>query len=168
MKTSSFHAFSLWVVPGLIAGVVFLAIALGSGALATTIWAMPDAIAQTIGIAAPAGYGFAPVPVGVGIAVHLLLSIGLGALFTALARWRRLHGWALIAASGIFITFETPIALWVVLHNVLPGSIFHFFLAAIPFWGSVLGHYLYALILGLLLAFGPFALAGKHPQPLTR
>jgi hypothetical protein len=161
MKTAVFKARSLWVLPGLIAGVVFLVIALVTGALTTTAWAMPDAIAQTMGIAAPAEYSFALVPVVVGIAVHLALSIGLGALFTAFARGLRLHGWLLVAAAVLFITIETPIALWGVMHTLLPATTFQFFLAAIPWWGSVLGHYLYALILGLLLARSPFIAARK-------
>ena len=167
MKTSFFNSLSLWVLPGLIGGAVFLVIALVAGALSTTAWAMPDAIAETIGIAAPTGYDFAPVPVLVGVAVHLALSIGLGAIFTAFARWRQLHGWILVAATVIFITIETPIALWVVLHNLLSAATFHFFLAAIPLWGSVLGHYMYALILGLLLALNPFTTTWKPQQPTT-
>src|ERR687888_466652 len=96
MKKSFPNALSFWVLPGFIAGVVFLSIALITGALVTTFWAMPDAIAHALGIAAPAGYGFAPVPVLVGIAVHLAFSIGLGIIFTAFARWRQLHGWILV------------------------------------------------------------------------
>jgi hypothetical protein len=168
MKPSFFNTLSLWVLPGLIAGAVFLVIALVAGALATTVWAMPDAIAQAIGIAAPAGYGFAPVPVLGGVAVHLALSIGLGAIFTAFARGLRLHGWMLVAAAAIFVTIETLIALWVVLHNLLPATTFHFFLAAIPWWGSVLGHYMYALTLSLLLVFNPFTTAWKPKPPITR
>lgn len=168
MKPSYFNTLSLWVLPGLIAGTVFLVTVLVVGALTTTAWAMPDAIAQTIGIAASAGYGFSLVPVVVGIAVHLALSIGLGALFTALARWRRLHGWMLVAAAFLFITIETPVALWGVMHTLLSAPTFQFFLAAIPWWGSVLGHYLYALALGLFLAFSPFIAARKQQQSSTQ
>lgn len=163
MRSSLYKTLSFWVLPGLLAGVLFLAVALVTGALATTVWAMPDGIAQTVGIAAPAGYGFALVPVVVGIAVHLALSIVLGVVFTACVSWRRLHSWQLVVAGAIFVTIETPIALWVVMHNVLPAATFQYFLAAIPWWGSVLGHYLYAFALGLLLAFHPIT-AGWKPQ----
>ena len=168
MKSSLFNTLSFWVLPGLIAGIMFLVVALVTGALATTVWAMPDAIAQTVGVAAPTGYGFALVPVVVGIAGHLALSIGLGVIFTACVSWRRLHGWQLVVAGAIFVTIETPIALWVVMHNVLPATTFHFFLAAIPWWGSVLGHYLYGLTLGLLLALHPVTAPWKSPQPVSR
>ncbi len=166
MKTSFSKFLSLWVLPGLIAGVLFLIIAIIAGALSTTAWAMPDAIAQVVGIAAPAGYGFALVPVLVGIAVHLALSIGFGAIFTAFVYWRRLHGWVLVVAAVLFVTIETPIVLWGFMHTLLPATTFQFFLAAVPLWGSLLGHYVYALLLGLLLVFNPF-IAARKPQHST-
>lgn len=168
MKTSSSNTLSLWVLPGLIAGVAFLIIALISGALATSVWAMPVAIARVIGIAAPAGYGFALLPVLVGVAVHLVLSIVLGAIFTAFALWRRLHGWLLIVAALIFVSIETATAIWVVMHNLLSATTFQFFLGAIPLWGSVLGHYVYALVLALLLARNPLLTAWKPQQSANR
>lgn len=166
MKTSLFNSVSRWLVPGLIAGVVFLGIAMVGGALTTTAWAMPDGIARVVGINVPAGYGFALGSVLVGIAVHLALSIALGAIFTALAFWRRLHGWVLVVAAVIFVSLETAIAIWVVLHNLLSDTTFHFFLAAVPWWASVLGHILYGLILGLLLARSSFAATWK-PERLA-
>ncbi len=164
MQTSLFHSTSRWFIPGLIAGAAFLAIALLSGTLSTTVWAMPEGIAQTTGVSAPIGYGFALVPLLVGIVVHLVLSIVLGAVFTAIALRLRLHGWVLVAAAVVFISVETAVALWVVLHNILSATAFSYFLSAIPWWGSVLGHCVYALVLGLLLVFGPFAL-NRKPQP---
>jgi hypothetical protein len=168
MKTSSSNALSLWVLPGLIAGVVFLIIALIAGALATSVWAMPIAIARVIGTAAPAGYSFALVPVLVGVAVHLAFAIGLGAIFTAFVLWRRLHGWQLVVAALIFVTIETATAIWVVMHPLLPATTFSFYLGAVPLWGSVLGHYMYALTLALLLARNPLIAAWKPQQPDAR
>ena len=167
MKTSFSNVIALWVLPGLIAGILFLVIALISGALATTVWAMPEGIAHVTGIAAPANYSFALVPVLVGITIHLALSIVLGIIFTAFVQWRHLHDWLLILAAAIFVSIETPIALWVVMHPLLPASTFSFFLSAIPWWGSVLGHYVYALTLGLLLMLNPFTASWKPQQPLA-
>ena len=164
MKKTFFGFLSLWILPGLIAGLVFLAIVLLAGALSTSVWAMPDGIARTLGIAAPANYGFAPIPVLIGVVVHLALSIVLGVIFTAFVRWLRLHGWILLLAAALFISIETPIALWGVMHTLLPATTFHYFLAAIPLWGSVLGHYMYALVLGVLLALNPSAAAWKPQQ----
>ena len=151
MKTSSFSSLSLWVLPGLTAGAVFLAVALLVSAFTTTVWAVPDSIAQAIGMAAPAGYGFALVPVVVGVAVHLAFSIGLGAIFTALAQRLQLHGWLLVAAAVTFIGIETPITLWGVLYHLLPATTFQYFLHALLFWGSFLGRMMYGLTLGLFL-----------------
>ena len=151
MKKSFSNTLSFWVLPGFIAGVVFLSIALLSGATTTNFWAMPDAIAYTIGIAAPAGYGFALEPVLVGITIHLAFSIALGVIFTAFARWRQLHGWLLVLAGVLFIMLETPIMLWGVLHSLLPTATFYYFLGALPWWGSVFGRCIYGLVLGLVL-----------------
>jgi hypothetical protein len=165
MKKSFSNSLLFWVLPGLIAGVMFLSIALVTGAMTTNFWAMPDAIARVIGIAAPTEYGFAPVPVLVGIAVHLAFSIGLGVIFTAVARWLRLHGWVLVVAGLLFIMLETPLALWVVLHSLLPTATFSYFLSAVPWWGSVFGRCTYGLVLGLLL--NRFA-TWKPQEPTTR
>lgn len=164
MQTSLFHSTSRWFLPGLIAGLVFLAIAMLSGTFNTTVWAMPEGIAQTVGVNAPIGYGFALEPLLVGIVVHLLFSIALGAIFTALALRLRLHGWVLVVAAAVFVSVETAVALWVVLHTMLSASAFSYYLSAIPWWGSVFGHYAYALVLGLLLVFGPFALNQESQQ----
>lgn len=151
MNKSFSNSLLFWTLPGFIAGVVFLSIALGTGALATTFWAMPEAIAHAVGIAAPSGYGFALVPVLVGIVVHLAISIGLGIIFTACAQGLRLHGWVLVVAGELFIVLETAIVLWVVLHSLLPTTAFYYLLGALPWWGSVLGRCMYGLVLGLLL-----------------
>jgi hypothetical protein len=172
MKKTFFGFLSLWILPGLIAGLVFLAIVLLAGALSTSVWAMPDGIARTVGIATPAHYGFAPIPVLVGVVVHLALSIILGAIFTAFVRWRRLHGWILLLAAALFISIETPIALWGIMHTLLPAATFYYFLAAVPLWGSVVGHYMYAQSLGMFVALSPFTTAWKpqqtYMQPATR
>lgn len=168
MKTPSLkNAFSLWVLPGLLAGMAFLAIALVAGALGTTFWAMPDGIAQVVGVAAPANYSFALLPVLVGIAVHLALSIVLGVIFTALVYKRHLPGWLLLVAAALFVTIETPIALWGVMHTMLPAKTFYFFLGADPLWGSILGHYVYALVLGLLVGLHPKVAAWKRENSMT-
>ena len=164
MQTSLFRSTSRWFLPGLIAGVVFLAIAMLSGTFSTTVWAMPEGIAQTVGVSAPIGYGFALEPLLVGIVVHLVFSIALGAIFTATALRLRLHGWVLVAAAAVFVSVETAVALWVVLHTMLSASAFSYYLSAIPWWGSVFGHYAYALVLGLLLVSGPFALNRESRQ----
>jgi hypothetical protein len=164
----SFNSPSHWLLPGLIAGAVYLVIAMVTGAFSKTAWAMLDGIAQTVGINAPAGYGFAPGPLLAGIVVHLVVSIGLGAIFTAIARWRRFRGWVLVVAAVIFASVEPGIAIWGVLHSLLSHPTFFFFLTALPLWASALGHCMYGLTLGLLLAFGPFTLTWAPQQPTVQ
>jgi hypothetical protein len=154
-------------LPGLIAGIVFLAVALLSGAISTTVWAMPEGIARTVGVSTPSGYDFALGPFLVGVVVHLVLSVLLGALFTAIVLRLRLQSWLLVVAAVVFVSIETAVALWVVLHTILSASAFSYFLSAIPWEGSVIGHYAYALVLGLLLVYGPFAQSSKQQPQIT-
>ena len=140
-----------WLLPGLVAGVAFLGMAMVGGSLATTAWAMPDAIAAAVGLDIH-GYGLQLVPVLVGVAVHLTISMTLGVIYTGIARRLRLRGLRLVVGAMLFSGLETPISIWVVLHTVLPSSTFHFFLGAIPFWASIAGRNLYGLVLGLALA----------------
>jgi hypothetical protein len=168
MKTASSQTVKtlwMWVLPGLIAGLLFLGIALISGAIATSVWALPDGIARVAGVPAPANYSFALGPVVVGIAIHLAFSIALGAMLRAIAIWLHLRGWQNILAGFILIFFETPIALWAIMHPLLPASTFYYFLGAVPLWGSILGHMLYALALGVLLALHPATPLRKALQP---
>ena len=164
MKTSLYSSTARWIMPGLIAGLVFLAIVLVSGAYSTTLWAMPEGIARTVGVNAPVGYSFAFVPVFVGIVTHLVLSIVLGILFTAIVLKMRLHGWMLVVAAVVFVSVETAFALWGVLHVIESSATFSYFLSSVPWWASVIGHYAYALVLGLLLMVGPYAVNREKPQ----
>ncbi len=145
-----------WLLPGALAGVAFLAIAMAGSAITTTAWAMPDAIAAAVG-AHVSGYGFQGWPVMLGIAVHLVVSITLGAGFTLIARWRRWWGSRLVVTAWLYAGIESAVSIWVVLHSVLPPAGFTFFLAAVPWWASVVGRNAYGLVLGLFLLRGPFA-----------
>jgi hypothetical protein len=138
-----------WLLPGLVAGAAFLAVAFLAGALTTTPWAMPDAVAAVLGVAT-SGYRFAAVPVLVGVAAHLAVSTVLGVLYLAIARRLRLRRGLLVLGAWVFSGVETPISLWGILHTVLAPQTFHYFLDAVPFWASFLGHNVYGLVLGLL------------------
>jgi hypothetical protein len=141
------------LLPGLVAGAALLAVAIVAGAANTTPWAMPDAIAAVLGVGTT-GYRFAAIPVLVGIAAHLTVSTALGVLYLAIARRLRLRrGWVVFGA-WLFAGAETPISLWGILHTVLTPHTFHYFLDAVPFWASFLGHNVYGLVLGLLARRG--------------
>src|SRR5947199_295565 len=79
----------------LVAGAAFLAVVLIAGALVTTAWAVPDAIAAVLGVGTR-GYPFQTVPVLVGIAAHLTVSMILGVGYLVIARRLRLRGGLLV------------------------------------------------------------------------
>ncbi len=160
-----------WLWPGLVAGAAFLAVEVAAGALVTTPWAMPDAVAAVLGLGTR-GYPFQLLPVLVGVAAHLTISMALGVLYLAIARRLRLRrGW-LVLGAWIFSGVETPVSLWGVLHTVLAPHTFQYFLEAVPFWASLLGRNTYGLVLGLAAwhmrssppgQVAPDSRRGKHP-----
>jgi hypothetical protein len=139
-----------WVLPGLTAGAFFLAVEMLIGSFTTTVWAFPEGIAHTIGIGAP-GYTLQPLALLTGVIVHLSVSTALGALFTALANRLRVRGKAVIIAAWLFSGVETAVAIWGVLHNLLPATL-PLLLNSVPLWASIVGHNVYGLTLGVLLA----------------
>jgi hypothetical protein len=141
-----------WLLPGVLAGASFLAVALAIGAAVTTPWAMPESIAAALGITPPAGYAFDPIAMLVGVLVHLITSIGLAALFTALARLLRLRDWWLLAGGMVFILPESYVSIHLILHGVLTRPVFDYFLHAIPPWAAVTGRVVFGLVLAGTLA----------------
>lgn len=136
------------IAPGTVAGALFLALEMLIGAFTTTAWAFPEGIAHTIGVGA-AGYELQPPALLVGVVVHLTVSAGLGALFTALADRLRLTGARLIIAAWLYSGTEIAVAIWVVLHPLLPTRL-PMLLDAIPLWASIVGHNVYGIALGVL------------------
>ncbi len=135
------------MLPGLVGGVAFLAVVVCGGALVGRPLALPDAIAAVVGVHTN-GYPVRLVPALIGVGTHLAVSVGLGVLYLVIAHRLRLQGWWLVLGGWLFSGVETPISLWVVLHTVLPQATFGYFLDAVPFWVSFLGHTVYGLALG--------------------
>jgi hypothetical protein len=156
-----------WLTPGLVAGVVFLAIAVTVGAATTTAWAMPESIAAAIGVPAPTDYNFAATPVLVGVGVHLATSIGLGVLYRAATRLLRIPNRPLpqMTAGVVFIGAESPISIHFLLGATLPTPTFHYFLDAIPIWAAIAGRIAYGLTLGLTTTLTPTTTT--HPSTRT-
>jgi hypothetical protein len=138
-----------WLLPGLVAGVAFLAVVVAAGALDTSVWAVPDGIAAVLGVGSR-GYRYQGAAVLVGVAAHLAVSVLLGVLYLAIARRLRLRGALLVLGAWLFSGIETPVSLWGVVHTIVSGSTFHYYLDAVPFWASFLGHTVYGLVLGLM------------------
>jgi hypothetical protein len=136
-----------WLLPGLVAGLAFLAVEILVGTFTTTPWAMPDAVADVLGVATH-GYRLGLVPLIVGVTAHLAVSTALGVGYLAIADRLHLRGGWLVVGAWIFSGVETPVSLWGVLHTVLPPQTFDYFLHAVPFWASFLGRNTYGVVLG--------------------
>src|SRR5579884_543594 len=145
VSTSASEAAWRWVVPGLSAGAVFLGFEMLAGAFSTSVWAFPQAIAQTIGLGA-ATYDFNASQLLVGVAIHLAFSVGLGALFLAIAHRLRLSGRRLVVAAVLFMWAESAISIWLVLHTLFPATL-PLLLGAVPFWAPFTGRTGFGLIL---------------------
>jgi hypothetical protein len=145
------------LVPGLAAGMAFAMWAMFVGIFASKLWAPPQGIAQSVGIGAQ-GWDFQIVPSILGIMGHMMNSIIIGLVFLAIAAALRLRGVGLVIAGMMYGVVVYLIMYYPVLRGILSttsGS----FLTSNPEWSWVLGHIMYGMILGLLLAFGPFRAA---------
>ncbi len=60
-----------WILPGLIAGLVFAMWAMVVGLFTSNLWAPPQGIAQSIGVGAP-GHAFQLVPFVAGLIGHMM------------------------------------------------------------------------------------------------
>ena len=146
MTTTSFDsatpsAAQRWMLPGLNAGFAFLAVELAAGALSTSLWRFPEAIADVVGV--PPAHSLI-----VGITIHFIFSLGLGTLFVAIAdRFLRSRGHPTILLAGLmFMWLESPISIWLVLNTLYPTTLPILF-AAVPFWASFVGRNLFGLVL---------------------
>jgi hypothetical protein len=142
-----------WILPGLIAGLVFAMWAMVVGLFTSTLWAPPQGIAQSIGIGSP-GHDFQLVPVLVGLMGHMMNSIVLGVVFIALARAIRLHGPAAVVGGMVYGVIVYAGMYWVLLRGVL-SSTSGSFLSANPEWSWIAAHLMFGVVLGALAAYGP-------------
>ena len=142
-----------WVVPGLIAGLVFAMWAMLVGLFTSTLWAPPQGIAQSIGIGSPS-HDFQLVPFVVGLMGHMMNSIMIGVIFIAIARALRLNGPAAVAGGMVYGAAVYAAMYWVLLRGVL-GSTSASFLSANPEWSWIVAHLMFGVVVGALAAYGP-------------
>jgi hypothetical protein len=147
----------LRLVPGLAAGMAFAMWAMFVGIFASKLWAPPQGIAQSVGIGAQ-GWDFQIVPSILGIMGHMMNSIIIGLVFLAIAAALRLRGVVLVVAGMMYGVLVYLVMYYPVLRAILSNTSGSF-LTSNPEWSWVLGHVMYGLILGLLLAYGPFRAA---------
>jgi hypothetical protein len=160
-----------WVVPGLVAGLMFAMFAMVVGIFTSTLWAAPQGIAQAIGVG-PNGHDFQVVPFVLGLMGHMMNSIVIGAIFVALVRAARPS--AIVTAMGglVYGLVVYAVMYWVLLRNVFTlwaaGGV-QSFLSSNPEWAWVVGHMVFGMVLGGLLAYGPgrLAAAPRAGQPVA-
>jgi len=145
------------LIPGLLAGLAFAMWAMVVGIFASRLWAPPQGIAQSIGIGSQ-GWDFQLVPFILGIAGHMMNSIIIGLVFLAIAAALRLRGVGLLAAGMMYGVAVYAVMYYPILRGILASNS-RSFLASNPEWSWILAHLMYGMILGLLLAYGPFRAA---------
>ncbi len=147
----------LRLVPGLVAGMAFAMWAMLVAIFASKLWAPPQGIAQSVGIGSQ-GWDFQFVPFILGMMGHMMNSIIIGLVFLAIGAALRLRGIVLVVAGMIYGIVVYLLMYYPVLRGIL-SSTSGSFLTSNPEWSWVLAHVMYGMILGLLLAVGPFRAA---------
>ncbi len=147
----------LRLVPGLVAGMAFAMWAMFVAIFASKLWAPPQGIAQSVGIGSQ-GWDFQFVPFILGMMGHMMNSIIIGLVFLAIAAALRLRGVVLVAAGMMYGVVVYLVMYYPILRGILSNTSGSF-LTSNPEWSWVLGHVMYGMILGLLLAVGPFRAA---------
>ena len=142
-----------WVLPGLIAGLVFAMWSRVVGLFTSTLWAPPQGIAQSIGIGST-GHNFQLVPFVAGLMGHMMNSIVLGAVFIAIVRVLRMHGPIAVAGGMVYGVAVYAAMYWVLLRGIL-SSTSGSFLSANPEWSWIVAHLMFGVVLGALAAYGP-------------
>ncbi len=145
---------ALRLVPGLVAGMAFAMWAMVVGIFASRLWAPPQGIAQSVGIGSQ-GWDFQVIPFILGLMGHMMNSIVIGLIFLAVAAALQLRGIALVIAGMMYGIAVYLIMYYPILRGLLASNSGSF-LSSNPEWSWVLAHIMYGMILGLLLAFGPF------------
>jgi hypothetical protein len=154
-----------WVLPGLVAGMMFAMFAMVVGVFASALWAPPQGIAQAIGIG-PNGHDFHVVPFILGLMGHMMNSIVIGAIFVALVHAARPSATMTAMAGVAYGLAVYAVIYWVLLRHVFtlwaaPGV--QSFLSSNPEWAWIVGHLVFGMVLGGLLAYGPGRLATGQP-----
>ncbi len=142
-----------WILPGLIAGLVFAMWAMVVGIFASTLWAPPQGIAQSVGIGAP-GHSFQIVPFILGLMGHMMNSVIIGAVFILIARAIRLRGVGAVIGGMVYGLIVYGVMYWVVLRGLLSAWSASF-LSANPEISWVAAHLMFGVVLGALVAYGP-------------
>jgi hypothetical protein len=150
-----------WILPGLIAGLVFAMWAMIVGLFTSNLWAAPQGIAQSVGIGAQ-GHTFELVPFVAGLVGHMMNSVIVGIIFIAIARALHLRAVTSVIGGMVYGLIVYGAMYWVVLRGLLTSTSASF-LSANPEWSWVAGHLMFGVVLGALVAYGRL----RDPRPET-
>jgi hypothetical protein len=150
---SAVRVVARWILPGLIAGLVFAMWAMVVGISASNFWAAPQGIAQSVGIGAQ-GHNFQLIPFVLGLMGHMMNSVIIGIIFIAIARAIHLRGVGAVI-GGVGWGVIVYVGMYRVVLRVLLASTSASFLSANPEWSWIAGHLMYGVVLGALVAYGP-------------
>lgn len=144
----------LRLVPGLVAGLAFAMWAMIVGIFASRLWAPPQGIAQSVGIGSQ-GWDFKLIPFILGLMGHMMNSIIIGLIFLTIVAALKLRGIALVIAGMMYGIVVYLVMYYPILRGLLSSNSGSF-LSSNPEWSWVLAHLMYGMVLGALLAYGPF------------
>src|SRR5262249_46399346 len=88
---SAVRVVARWILPGLIAGLMFAMGTMVVGIFTSNFWAPPQGIAQSVGIGTQ-GHNFQLIPFVLGLMGHMMNSVIIGIIFMAIARAVHLRG----------------------------------------------------------------------------
>jgi hypothetical protein len=142
-----------WILPGLIAGLVFAMWAMMVGLFTSTLWAPPQGIAQSIGLGVP-GHDFQLLPFVAGLMGHMMNSVVIGIVFIGIAHALRLRGVNSVLGGMVYGLVVYGAMYWVLLRGLL-ASTSASFLSANPEWSWIAAHLMFGVVLGALVAYGP-------------
>lgn len=166
-QTSTASIITRGAIAGLIAGMVFAmwAMIMGAFTAGSNLLAPPQSIAQAVGIGDP-GHQIQAVPLVIGLMAHMMNSAVLGAVFALIVG--RLSAGAKVVAGIAYGLGVWGVMYYVVLKGILSANASSF-LSANPTWSWVVGHLMFGVALGGLLAFGPLALptSARHGRVAT-
>jgi hypothetical protein len=138
---------------GVIAGLPLAAWLMLVGIFASTLWALPQGIAQAVGIGHP-GHDFQLVPFILGVMGHVVNSVILGLVFLGVVAIVNVRGRAVVLVGTVYGIVAYEIIYWALLSGLLSGTSSSF-LSAVPQWAMIIGHLMFGAVLGLLFAYGP-------------
>ena len=150
-----------WILPGLIAGLVFAIWAMMVGLFTSTLWAAPQGIAQSMGIGSQ-GHDFQAVPFLVGLMGHMMNSIVIGIVFVAVVRALNLRGMTAVIGGMMWGLIVYGAMYWVLLRGLL-ASTSGSFLSANPEWSWIAAHLMLGVVLGAMVAYGPLRQRNLEP-----